>query len=197
MKQYEVTGMSCAACSARVEKAVGEVAGVESCSVNLLTNSMTVKGNADDKIIIDAVVKAGYGARVKGDASGKSKADDALEDKETPKLIKRLVSSCVFLVVLMYFSMGHMMSLPLPEFFEGNPIGVALLQMLLCIAVMIINKKFFISGIKGVINKAPNMDTLVAMGSGASFVWSVAVVFAMTKGDADHLLHELYFESEP
>ena len=195
MKQYEVTGMSCAACSARVEKAVGEVAGVESCSVNLLTNSMTVKGNADDKIIIDAVVKAGYGARVKGDVSGKSKADDALEDKETPKLIKRLVSSCVFLVVLMYFSMGHMISLPLPEFFEGNSIGVALLQMLLCIAVMIINKKFFISGIKGVINKAPNMDTLVAMGSGASFVWSVAVVFAMTKGDAGHLLHELYFES--
>lgn len=192
MKHFEVTGMSCAACSARVEKAVSQVPGVESCSVNLLTNSMTVQGG-DDKNIIEAVVNAGYGAKVKGEKAHKS--DDTLKDTETPALIKRLISSAMFLVVLMYFSMGHMISLPLPSFFEGNALAIALVQMLFCIAVMIINKKFFISGIKGVINKAPNMDTLVAMGSGASFIWSVAVVFAMTKGNADHLLHELYFES--
>ena len=193
MKQYEVTGMSCAACSARVEKAVSSVAGVESCSVNLLTNSMTVQGSADDKNIIDAVVKAGYGASAKGEK--KQKSNDTLKDTETPVLVKRLIFSSAFLLVLMYFSMGHMLSLPLPEFFEGNNIAVALIQMLLCIAVMIINGRFFVSGIKGVVNKAPNMDTLVAMGSGASFIWSVAVTFIMTKGGNDHLLHELYFES--
>ena len=187
--------MTCAACSARVEKAVSEVSGVEKCSVNLLTNSMSVEGIAEDKSIIEAVVKAGYGAKVKG-AEASDNNSNALEDTETPALIKRLILSAVFLGVLMYFSMGHsMMSLPLPSFFEGNSIAVAIVQMLLCIAVMIINKKFFISGIKGVINKAPNMDTLVAMGSGASFLWSVAVVFQMTSGDSTHLLHELYFES--
>ena len=193
MKQFDVTGMSCAACSARVEKAVKEVGGVESCSVNLLTNSMTVQGSAEDKNIIDAVVKAGYGASVKGETD--KKANDSLKDTETPALMKRLIFSVVFLGVLMYFSMGHMLSLPLLSFFESNTLAVALVQMLLCIVVMIINKKFFISGIRGVLNKAPNMDTLVAMGSGASFIWSVAVVFVMTKGDADYLLHELYFES--
>ena len=193
MKQFDITGMSCAACSARVEKSVSEVAGVESCSVNLLTNSMSVEGGADDKAIIDAVVKAGYGAKVRGEKAQKN--DDELKDTETPKLIKRLIFSSVFLIVLMYFSMGHMISLPLPAFFEDNSLAVALVQMLLCVCVMIINKKFFISGIKGALNKAPNMDTLVAMGSGASFIWSVAVTFAMTKGGADHLLHELYFES--
>ena len=196
MKNYDVTGMSCAACSARVEKAVSGVRGVEKCSVNLLTNSMTVEGNAEEKDIIEAVEKAGYKAKSKdGEKTAQSK-DDALRDNETPKLIKRLVFSSVFLVVLMYFSMGHsMLSLPLPHFFEGNALAVALVQMLLCICVMIINKKFFINGIKGIINRAPNMDTLVAMGSGASFVWSVAVVFAMTAHNDMHLLHEVYFES--
>lgn len=194
MKQYNVTGMTCAACSARVEKAVSEVAGVESCSVNLLTNSMTVEGTADDKSITEAVVKAGYGIK---NNSGERASDNekTLEDTQTPALIKRLIWSSGFLAVLMYFSMGHMISLPLPSFFEGNSMAVALLQMLLCICVMIINRKFFISGIRGAINKAPNMDTLVAMGSGASFLWSVAVVFQMTVGDSAHLLHELYFES--
>ena len=196
MKQYEISGMSCAACSARVEKAVSALSGVEKCSVNLLTNSMAVEGGADDKTIIDAVVKAGYGAKVKGENKTAKEKTDTLKDTETPALIKRLVLSAVFLIVLMYFSMGHtMMNLPLPGFFEGNYIAIALSQMLLCICVMIINKKFFISGIKGALNKAPNMDTLVAMGSGVSFLWSVYIVFAMTQGHAQHLLHELYFES--
>ena len=172
MKQYNITGMSCAACSARVEKAVGNLQGVESCSVNLLTNSMTVEGSADDKAIIDAVVKAGYGAKVKGEGAESKKTQDELKDTETPVLIKRLVSSSVFLIVLMYFSMGNMLGLTLPGFFRDNHIAVAVMQMLLCICVMVINRKFFISGIKGVLNKAPNMDTLVAMGSGASFLWS-------------------------
>ena len=194
MKQYSVTGMTCAACSARVEKAVSGLSGVDSCSVNLLTNSMAVEGSADDKTIIDAVVKAGYGASLKGENNIKIK-DDELKDTETPTLIKRLVSSGVFLLVLMYFSMGNMFGLPLPEFFEGNYIAVAIVQMLLCICVMVINKKFFISGLKGVMNKAPNMDTLVAMGSGASFLWSVYVLFMMTNNGGHHLLHELYFES--
>lgn len=195
MKQYNITGMSCAACSARVEKAVGNLQGVESCSVNLLTNSMTVEGSADDKAIIDAVVKAGYGAKVKGEGAESKKAEDELKDTETPVLIKRLVSSSVFLIVLMYFSMGNMLGLTLPEFFRDNHIAVAIVQMLLCICVMVINRKFFISGIKGVLNKAPNMDTLVAMGSGASFLWSVYILFKMTSGDGGHLIHELYFES--
>lgn len=195
MKKYEVSGMSCAACSARVEKAVSQVSGVEKCSVNLLTNSMTVEGTADDRDIIRAVEAAGYGAKSSEGAATENKAD-ALKDTETPALIKRLVSSSVFLLVLMYFSMGHsMLSLPLPSFVDGNAVAVALIQMVLCICVMIINKRFFINGIKGVLHRAPNMDTLVAMGSGASFLWSVAVVFAMIKSGENHLLHELYFES--
>ncbi len=196
MKQYKVTGMSCAACSARVEKAVSALEGVDSCSVNLLTGTMGVEGTADEKTVIDAVVKAGYGAAAKGSDSKKEEKEDSLRDKETPLLIKRLIWSAVFLIVLMYFSMGHsMLGLPLPIFFEGNYIAIGLVQMLLCICVMIINKKFFISGIKGVLNRAPNMDTLVAMGSGASFIWSVYVLFAMTKGEGAHLVHEFYFES--
>ena len=194
MKQYNVTGMSCAACSARVEKAVNSLSGVESCCVNLLTGSMIVEGTADDKTIIDAVVKAGYGASVKDENDLQDK-NDALTDTETPKLIKRLVSSASFLLVLMYFSMGHMVGLPLPTFLRDNHIAVAVIQMLLCICVMVINKNFFISGIKGVINKAPNMDTLVAMGSAASFLWSVYVLFMMINDGEAHLLHELYFES--
>ena len=195
MKQYNVTGMTCAACSARVEKAVSSLSGVDSCSVNLLTGSMVVEGGADDKTIIDAVVKAGYGASVKGENAKTSNKDDELKDTETPVLIKRLVSSAAFLIVLMYFSMGNMFGLPLASFFQENYIAIGIVQMLLCICVMVINKKFFISGAKGAINKAPNMDTLVAMGSGASFLWSVYVLFMMTKGDGHHLLHELYFES--
>lgn len=195
MKQYNVTGMTCAACSARVEKAVSGLSGVDSCSVNLLTGSMAVEGSADDKTVIDAVVKAGYGATVKGENSKAETKGEELKDTETPALIKRLVSSSVFLLVLMYFSMGNMFGLPLPTFFQDNYIAIAVVQMLLCICVMLINKKFFISGVKGAMNKAPNMDTLVAMGSGASFLWSVYVLFMMTKGDGHHLLHELYFES--
>ena len=196
MRQYEISGMSCAACSARVEKAVSALSGVEKCSVNLLTNSMAVEGSADDKTIISAVEKAGYGAKIKGENESADNKSGMLKDKETPVLIKRLIFSSVFLLVLMYFSMGHtMLSLPLPKYFESNYIANALVQMLLCICVMVINKKFFISGIKGAVNKAPNMDTLVAMGSGASFLWSVYIVFQMTQAHGQHLLHELYFES--
>ena len=195
MKQYNVTGMTCAACSARVEKAVSALDGVDSCSVNLLTNSMAVEGTVEDKSIIDAVVKAGYGASVKGENSKAQNKGDELKDTETPVLIKRLVSSSVFLVILMYFSMGNMFGLPLPSFFSDNYIAIAVMQMILCVCVMVINKKFFISGLKGAMNKAPNMDTLVAMGSGASFLWSLYVLFMMTKGDGHHLIHELYFES--
>ena len=200
MKQYNVTGMSCAACSARVEKAVNAVPRVTSCSVNLLTNSMGVEGEAAEAEIIKAVEDAGYGANVKGSAS---KANDenaatrhidyaearaALEDHETPKLKKRLISSLGFLLVLMYFSMGHMMwGWPVPEFFAGNMLAQGVLQMILTIIIMVINKKFFISGFKSLIHKSPNMDTLVAMGSGAAFVYSVYALFAMS--------HELYFES--
>ena len=196
MKQYYVTGMSCAACSARVEKAVNALDGVESCSVNLLTNSMSVEGTVSENDVIDAVVKAGYSAKVKGNDKKTQIADDESKNIQTATLIKRLIASAVFLLMLMYFSMGHsMMNLPLPSLISDNPLAIALIQMLLCICVMIINKAFFINGVKGVINKAPNMDTLVAMGSGASFVWSVLVVFYMTEGDCAHLLHELYFES--
>ena len=195
MKQYNVTGMTCAACSARVEKAVGSLSGVDSCSVNLLTGSMAVEGSADDKTIIEAVVKAGYGATVKGEKNDSKTKDDELKDRETPLLIKRLVSSAIFLAVLMYFSMGNMFGATLPSFFQENYIAIGIMQMLLCICVMVINKKFFISGFKGAVNRAPNMDTLVAMGSGASFLWSVFVLFMMTRGEGHHLLHELYFES--
>ena len=219
MKQYNVTGMSCAACSARVEKAVNAVPGVTSCSVNLLTNSMGVEGEAAENEIIKAVVDAGYGATVKGSsrsATGNgtednqisrgidySEAREALEDHETPKLKKRLFTSLGFLLVLMYFSMGHMMwGWPVPEFFVHNMLAQGLLQMLLTIIIMVINKKFFISGFKSLLHKSPNMDTLVAMGSGASFVYSTYALFAMTeavtKGDmalAHAYMHEFYFES--
>ena len=214
MKQYTVTGMSCAACSSRVEKAVSKVDGVTSCSVSLLTNSMGVDGSASDRVVIEAVEAAGYGAAVKGrgdDQKGAvagslesmESAKDALIDRETPKLRKRLIASVIFLIVLMYFSMGHMMwDWPLPSFFVGNHVAMGLLQLLLTIAVMVINQKFFVSGFKGLIHGAPNMDTLVALGSAASFGYSVYVLFAMTdaqvKGDMDAVMsymHEFYFES--
>ena len=215
MKQYTVTGMSCAACSARVEKAVSKVDGVTSCSVSLLTNSMGVEGSATDAQIVEAVEQAGYGASPKGTATESEKdkannsleqlkaAQDALVDRETPKLRNRLIASLIFLVVLMYFSMGHMMwGWPLPEFFNGNHVAMGLLQLLLTVAVMVINQKFFISGFKGLIHGAPNMDTLVALGSAASFGYSVYALFAMTaaqvNGDMDAVMsymHEFYFES--
>ena len=215
MKQYTVTGMSCAACSARVEKAVSKVDGVTSCSVSLLTNSMGVEGSATDAQIVEAVEQAGYGASPKGTATESDNdkannsleqlkaAQDALVDRETPKLRNRLIASLIFLVVLMYFSMGHMMwGWPLPEFFNGNHVAMGLLQLLLTVAVMVINQKFFISGFKGLIHGAPNMDTLVALGSAASFGYSVYALFAMTaaqvNGDMDAVMsymHELYFES--
>lgn len=215
MKQYTVTGMSCAACSARVEKAVSKVDGVTSCSVSLLTNSMGVEGSATDAQIVEAVEQAGYGASPKGTATESENdkannsleqlkaAQDALVDRETPKLRNRLIASLIFLVVLMYFSMGHMMwGWPLPEFFHGNHVAMGLLQLLLTVAVMVINQKFFISGFKGLIHGAPNMDTLVALGSAASFGYSVYALFAMTaaqvNGDMDAVMsymHEFYFES--
>ena len=210
MEQYIVTGMSCAACQARVEKAVSKVEGVDSCSVSLLTNTMGVDGSASPEEIIRAVTDAGYGARPKADdavnsASGSSYAADeaALEDRETPMLKKRLISSIGFLLVLMYFSMGHMMwGWPLPAFFEGNHVAMGLLQMILAAIVMVITQKFFISGFKGLIHGAPNMDTLVAMGSAASFCWSTYVLFAMTgaqlAGDSEAVMaymHDFYFES--
>ena len=205
MKQYNVTGMSCAACSARVEKAVSGVKGVESCSVNLLTNSMGVEGTASDSDIIKAVKKAGYGASVKGGAADLKSAaeEDSLENTETSSMVKRLVLSLIFLMILMYISMGHTMwGFPLPKFMSGNHIMMGLTQLLLSAIVMIINQKFFISGFKGLINRAPNMDTLVALGSGASFAYSTWALFAMTdaqlKGDADAVMgymHEFYFES--
>ncbi len=196
MKKYTVTGMTCAACSARVEKAVLAVEGVDYCSVNLLTNSMTVEGSATEREIISAVVNAGYGAKTEGTSFEK---EDPFKDTETPKLKKRLFSSLAFLIILMYFSMGHVMwGFPLPSFFESNPFAVALVQLLLTVAVMVINKKFFISGFKALMKKSPNMDTLVALGSGASFLWSTVVLFQMISFSGDeamHLLHGLYFES--
>ena len=206
MEQYTVTGMSCAACSNRVEKAVSKVEGVTSCSVSLLTNSMGVEGTAPPQAVIDAVKAAGYGASLQnGSDSGKQqRADaDALEDHETPVLRKRLIASLVFLIVLMYFSMGHMMwNWPLPSILEGNHVAMGLIQLLLTAAVMVINQKFFISGFRGLLHRTPNMDTLVALGSGVSFLYSTCALFAMTdaqvKGDADavmHYMHEFYFES--
>ncbi|MBR5669139.1 MAG: heavy metal translocating P-type ATPase, partial [Spirochaetales bacterium] len=205
MEQYNVTGMSCAACSARVEKAVSAVPGVSSCSVSLLTNSMGVEGNASSAQIIKAVQDAGYGASLKN-SKGKidhSQEERALEDHETPLLRKRLISSIVFLLILMYFSMGHMMlGLPLPSWFEGNHTAMALVQMVLAAIVIVINQRFFISGARSLIHRAPNMDSLVALGSGVSFVWSTGVLFAMTRaqmqGNAallESLMNELYFES--
>lgn len=206
MEQYNIKGMSCAACSARVEKAVLKVSGVTSCSVSLLTNSMSVEGTASEKDIIEAVENAGYGASIKGTDNNKSRteeAEDALKDKETPIMKKRLAASLVFLAVLMYFSMGHMMfDFPIPHFFAENHTANALLQLLLTVAVMIINQKFFINGFKSVIHGSPNMDTLVALGSGASFAWSVFALFKML--DAQEVgnhsaqmewMNELYFES--
>lgn len=201
MKTYNVTGMSCAACSARVEKAVKSVPGVTGCAVNLLTNSMGVEGDAGDAEIIAAVKAAGYGAGVKG---GKTAGDEPeeLADTETPKLKRRLIWSLVFLAVLMYFSMGHMLGLPMPAYFENNHMAHALVQMLLAAVVMIINQKFFVNGVKGVIHRSPNMDTLVALGSGAAFVYSTVELFAMSdayvRGDAEAAMgymHGLWFES--
>lgn len=209
MEQYTVTGMSCAACQTRVEKAVSKVPGVTSCSVSLLTNSMGVEGTASSSEIIAAVQAAGYRASVKGaeksDGDGDSALYDesALEDQETPVLKKRLVSSIGFLLVLMYFSMGHMMwNWPLPKFFDGNHVAMGLTQLLLTVIVMVINQKFFISGFKSLLHGAPNMDTLVALGSSASFAWSTYALFMMTdaqvKGNMDAVMeymHEFYFES--
>ena len=204
MEQYTVTGMSCAACSARVEKAVKAVPGVTSCSVSLLTNSMGVEGTASASAIVKAVQEAGYGASPKAAAAETSSAElDALADHETPRLKKRLTASLVFLAVLMYFSMGHMMwGWPLPHWFDGNHVAMGLVQLLLAGIVMVINQKFFISGFKGLLHRAPNMDTLVALGSSASFLWSTYALFAMTRAQVDgndalvmHYMMELYFES--
>ena len=207
MEQYNVTGMSCAACSARVEKAVNAVPGVTSCSVSLLTNSMGVEGTASAAAIVKAVQDAGYGASPKSSSASAApdpSADlDALADHETPKLKKRLIASLIFLIVLMYFSMGHMMwGWPLPHWFDGNHVAMGLVQLLLAGIVMVINQKFFVSGFKGLIHRAPNMDTLVALGSSASFVWSTYALFAMTRAQVDgneelvmHYMMEFYFES--
>lgn len=212
MEQYNVTGMSCAACSARVEKAVSKIPGVTSCSVSLLTNSMGVEGTADPAQIIAAVEEAGYGASEKGSegqdrahasASSLSAGEDALKDRETPRMKRRLIASLCFLIPLMYFSMGHMMwNWPVPSFLEGNHVAMGLIQLLLTTAVMVINQKFFISGFKGLIHRAPNMDTLVALGAGASYGYSLYALFAMTdaqmRGNAAGVMsymHEFYFES--
>ena len=205
MKQYNVTGMSCAACSARVEKAVSGVPGVTSCSVSLLTNSMGVEGTADSSAIIKAVQDAGYGASEKGKVASASHASEeaALEDHETPRLRKRLLSSIAFLLVLMYFSMGHTMwNWPVPAFFVQNHVAMGILQMILAAIVMVINQRFFISGFKSLMHRAPNMDTLVALGATASFAWSVYVLFAMTAAQASgdmarvhSYMHDFYFES--
>ena len=214
MEQYNVTGMSCAACSARVEKAVSKVPGVTSCSVSLLTNSMGVEGTASPGDVIAAVEQAGYGASEKGAAaSGKkdagrpgvsaAEAEDSLKDRETPRMKRRLIASLCFLVPLMYFSMGHMMwDWPVPEVLAGNHVAVGLIQLLLTTAVMVVNQKFFISGFRGLVHRAPNMDTLVALGAGASYGYSVYALFAMTdaqmRGDmagAMSYMHEFYFES--
>ncbi|MBQ5745216.1 MAG: heavy metal translocating P-type ATPase, partial [Ruminococcus sp.] len=202
MQQYNVTGMSCAACSARVEKAVSKVEGVTACSVSLLTNSMGVEGSASPQAVIRAVQDAGYGAAVKGAVKEKPDAADALRDTESPKILKRLIASLGFLLVLMYVSMGHMIGLPLPPFLAENHVAQGLTQLLLAAIVMVINQKFFISGFKGLIHRAPNMDTLVALGSGASFAWSVYVLFRMTaaqqSGDMAAVMayaHGFYFES--
>ena len=203
MEQFKVTGMHCAACSARVEKAVLKVPGVTSCAVSLLTNSMGVEGDADAQTIISAVKQAGYGAALNGENESSEAAEAGLEDTDTPVLRKRLIASIVFLVVLMYFSMGHMMwGWPLPKWFDGNHVAMGLLQMILAAIIMIINQHFFINGFKGLTNRSPNMDTLVALGSMASFVWSVYVLFAMTgaqtagdeKAVMDYMM-DFYFES--
>ena len=206
MDQYNVTGMSCAACSARVEKAVSKVPGVTACSVSLLTNSMGVEGTALPAEIIRAVTEAGYGASLKGGKNSQasmSEAEEALEDHETPALKRRLIASVGFLLVLMYFSMGHMMwGWPLPAWFNNNHVAMGLVQMILAAIVMVINQKFFINGFKSLWHRSPNMDTLVALGSMASFVWSVYALFAMTRAQVDgdmaavmDYMMEFYFES--
>ena len=203
MTQYNVTGMSCAACSARVEKAVNAVEGVESCAVSLLTNSMGVEGSASPEAIMKAVADAGYGASLKTAEKSAAPAADSLTDTETPKLLRRLIVSLVFLLILMYFSMGHMMlGFPIPAALEGNHVAMGLIQLLLTVIIMVINQRFFISGFKALMHRAPNMDTLVALGSSASFIWSVCVLFVMTDaqlhGDADKvmtLMDQFYFES--
>ena len=215
MEQYTVTGMSCAACSARVEKAVSGVDGVTSCSVSLLTNSMGIEGNAAPQEIIRAVEAAGYGAALRGNGTGSGKGqengnraetaayEDMIVDRATPLLKKRMIASLCLLLPLMYFSMGHMMwGWPVPAVLEGYHVAMGLLQLLFTVAIMVINQKFFISGFKGLIHKAPNMDTLVAMGAGASFLYSVYALFAMTdaqmNGDSEAVMaymHEFYFES--
>lgn len=204
MKQYTVTGMSCAACSARVEKAVSNLPGVTSCSVSLLTNSMGVEGSISDSEVIAAVQNAGYGAAVKGtEKAAKADTEDALADRETPMLKKRLYTSLGFLIVLMYISMGHTMwGWPLPGFLAENPVAIGLAELILTVVVMVINQKFFVSGFKGLIHKAPNMDTLVALGAGAGFVYSTYALFAMSAAQisggteaAAHWMHEFYFES--
>ena len=195
MEQFDVKGMSCAACSARVEKAVSKLGGVSSCTVNLLTNSMAVDGSASEQEIIAAVRSAGYDAAVKGKTQTAKKPDD-IKDTETPKILRRLIASLVFLLILMYFSMGHMMlGLPVPPFFEGNHLALGMLQMILSAIVMIINQKFFVSGFKGLLHLAPNMDTLVALGSGVSFLYSTVILFLMTAEHSGSLMNELYFES--
>ena len=203
MEQYHVTGMNCAACSARVEKAVSKVKGVTSCSVSLLTNSMGVEGTAESSAVIEAVKAAGYGASLKNAKEENKEAETGLEDTQTPLLKKRLIASVVFLIVLMYFSMGHMMwGWPLPAWFTDNHVGMGLVQMILAAIIMVINQQFFISGFKALWHRSPNMDTLVAMGSMASFVWSVYALLAMTRAQTDgnaelvmEYMMEFYFES--
>ncbi|MBQ9606571.1 MAG: heavy metal translocating P-type ATPase, partial [Lachnospiraceae bacterium] len=206
MTQYLVSGMSCAACSARVEKAVSGVSGVESCSVSLLTNSMGVEGTASPKDIINAVEQAGYGASLKNKEAAHTDItadEEALKDRETPVLKRRLIASLCLLIPLMYLSMGHMMwGWPLPHFFDDNHIAMGLTELLLTAIIMVINQKFFISGFKSMIHRAPNMDALVALGSMASFIWSVYVLFAMTRAAADgneaavmSYMMDFYFES--
>ena len=206
MKQYNVTGMSCAACSARVEKAVGKVPGVTSCSVSLLTNSMGVEGTASPEAVIKAVQDAGYGASEKGaskQSASMAENEKALEDHATPALKRRLIWSVGFLIVLMYFSMGHMMwGWPLPRFYNDNHVAMGLTQLLLTVIIMVINQKFFISGFKSLWHRAPNMDTLVALGATAAFVYSTYALFAMTgaqvRGDMDAVMDymmDFYFES--
>lgn len=205
MRQFTVTGMSCAACQTRVEKAVNGVPGITSCNVSLLTNAMGVEGTASDEAIIQAVQKAGYGASPKGAApdAAENPSADELADRETPLLLKRLWSSAAVLCLLMYVSMGHSMwGWPLPSFFMGNHVAMSLVEMILAAVVMLINRKFFVSGVKGLIHRSPNMDTLVALGSGASFLYSLYALFMMTdavlQGGAPAAgvwMHQLYFES--
>ena len=202
MQQYNVTGMSCAACSARVEKAVSKVDGVTSCSVSLLPNSMGVEGSASPQDVIKAVEDAGYGASVKGGVKKTENKADALKDTETPKTVKRLIASLVFLAMLMSLSMGHMVGIPVPPFLAHDPVSLGIAQLLLAAIVMVINQKFFISGFKGLLHLAPNMDTLVALGSGTAFVYSTVSLFLMSAAQAEGdmeaahgYLHEFYFES--